>query len=118
MPNGTFKTNSVVHTGQLFVEDDVNLAVDGVYPYSTNPLFHDTTKHGRTRNWRDSLQIFDHAHENGHNPVFEIQKLNGVLEQGCVRLLHPFQLTPGAFFICLLVCSARALFSLIGYATV
>lgn len=84
LPNETFVTKSVVHTGQLFFEDDLNMAIDGVHPYTDNPLFHDTTKHGRTRNWRDSLNIFDHAHEGGHNPVFEVHKLNGVLEQGFV----------------------------------
>jgi len=82
--NNTFNTKNMIYTGQVFVPDDVNIEIDKVYPYNTNPLFHDRTKHGRTRNWRDSLGIFPDSHRNGHNPTMEIQKLNGVLEQGLI----------------------------------
>lgn len=79
--NNSFEIGNTAFTGQLFVDDDINIQVDKVWPYSTNPI---ANKWGRTRNWRDSLGIFDESHDNGHSPMFDIQKLNGVLEQGMI----------------------------------
>jgi hypothetical protein len=52
-----------------------------MHPYCTNPI-RDTL--GRTRNWRDSLNIFEDSHgpEGKYNPVFKLDLLGGVLSQG------------------------------------
>ncbi|GAA6040990.1 hypothetical protein JCM8097_000527 [Rhodosporidiobolus ruineniae] len=81
LPNGTFTSSHMIHTGQIFVPDSINMVIDKIWPYNTNPIAH---KWGRTRNWDDSLKIYDDAHENGHNPEFEILKLGGVLQQGLI----------------------------------
>ncbi|KAJ6450705.1 Intradiol ring-cleavage dioxygenase [Mycena vitilis] len=82
--NGTFTPGRLTHVGQFFFEDDINMAVDKMHPYTTNPI-RDTR--GRTRNWRDSLNIFDDSHANGYNPVFRTHMLGGVLSQGVVAYI-------------------------------
>jgi len=54
-----------------------------MHPYTTNPI-RDT--HGRTRNWRDSLNIFEESHgpEGKYNPVFKLDLVGGVLSQGLI----------------------------------
>ncbi|GAA5986955.1 hypothetical protein JCM11641_002266 [Rhodosporidiobolus odoratus] len=81
LPNGTFTSSHLIHTGQIFVPDTLNMQIDKIFPYSTNPI---ADKWGRTRNWVDSLGIYQDAHENGHNPEFEVLKLGGVLQQGLI----------------------------------
>lgn len=52
-------------------------------PYTDNPI---RFTHGRTRNWRDSLNIFEDSHgpEGEYNPVFKLELLGGVISQGVV----------------------------------
>ena len=71
----------MAYTGQLFVDDDINIQADKLSPYNQNPI---RNKWGRTRNWRDSLNIFDDSHANGFNPVFNIEKLGGSLQEGVI----------------------------------
>lgn len=54
-----------------------------MHPYSENPI---RSTHGRTRNWRDSLNIFEDSHgpEGQYNPVFKLDLLGGVISQGLV----------------------------------
>lgn len=79
--NSSFSIGTTAYTGQLFIDDDINIQVDKLHPYSTNPI---ANKWGRTRNWRDSLNIFDDSHANGNNPTFDIQLLNGVIQEGMI----------------------------------
>ncbi|BGP36255.1 hypothetical protein JCM10449v2_000153 [Rhodotorula kratochvilovae] len=81
LPNNTFTSHRMLHTGQFFVPDSINMQVDKVWPYNTNPIAH---KWGRTRNWADSLNIYQDAHGNGANPEFEILKVGSVLQQGLI----------------------------------
>ncbi|GAA6018653.1 hypothetical protein JCM10207_008996 [Rhodosporidiobolus poonsookiae] len=81
LPNGTFTSSELIHTGQIFVPDSLNEQIDKIWPYNTNPI---ANKWGRTRNWVDSLGIYQDAHENGHNPEFEVLKLGGVVQQGLI----------------------------------
>ncbi|GAA5923558.1 intradiol ring-cleavage dioxygenase [Sporobolomyces koalae] len=81
LKNGTFRSNRLIHTGQIFVPDNVNAQVDKLHPYNMNPI---ADKWGRTRNWVDSLQIYQDSHANGHNPEFEVLKLGGVIQQGLI----------------------------------
>ncbi|GAA5981534.1 hypothetical protein JCM10908_004145 [Rhodotorula pacifica] len=81
LKNGTFKSHRMLHTGQLFVPDSINMQVDKMWPYNTNPI---ADKWGRTRNWVDSLGIYHDAHGNGYNPEFEILKVGAVLQQGLI----------------------------------
>lgn len=57
-----------------------------MWPYSTNPI-RDTW--GRTRNWADSLNIFNDSHgpERNYNPVFKAEKLGAVLNQGVLAFI-------------------------------
>jgi len=82
-PNDTFTTNNLIYTGQLFVPDQINIEVDKLHPYTDNPLFFGTAE-GRTRNEKDSLNIFPDSYANAFNPTFDIHKLNGVLSQGLI----------------------------------
>ncbi|KAM0752806.1 aromatic compound dioxygenase [Meredithblackwellia eburnea MCA 4105] len=77
--NGTFTSGHMVHTGQFFVPDDINEVVDKIHPYTENPI---KNLWGRTRNWADSLQIYQDSHENGYGPVFDLEFLGGVIQQG------------------------------------
>ncbi|KAG7439817.1 aromatic compound dioxygenase [Guyanagaster necrorhizus] len=81
LPNGTFEAGKLVHVGQFFFDDEINSQVDKMHPYTTNPI-KDTV--GRTRNWRDSLNIFEDSHgpEGEYNPVFRLEMLGGVINQG------------------------------------
>lgn len=83
LPNGSFTGGRLIHTGQFFVPDDLNEAIDKVWPYSENPLAHMPGRK-RTRNWEDSLQIFTHSHAGGYQPMFEMEKLGGVVQQGLI----------------------------------
>ncbi|THH18831.1 hypothetical protein EW146_g2238 [Bondarzewia mesenterica] len=78
LPNGTFESGRLSHVGQFFFDDDINM-----WPYITNPI-KDTR--GRTRNWRDSLNIFEDSHgpEGQYNPVFDLHMLGGVINQGLI----------------------------------
>ncbi|KAK0473420.1 Intradiol ring-cleavage dioxygenase [Armillaria novae-zelandiae] len=75
------KAGKLVHVGQFFFDDEINVQVDKMHPYTTNPI-KDTV--GRTRNWRDSLNIFEDSHgpEGKYNPVFRLELLGGVFNQG------------------------------------
>ncbi|KAK0437761.1 Intradiol ring-cleavage dioxygenase [Desarmillaria tabescens] len=81
LPNGTFEGGKLSHVGQFFFDDEVNLQVDKMHPYTTNPI-KDTI--GRTRNWRDSLNIFEDSQgpEGKYDPVFKLHLLGGVINQG------------------------------------
>ncbi|TFK19602.1 aromatic compound dioxygenase [Coprinopsis marcescibilis] len=83
LQNGSFKAGRLSHVGQFFFEDGINLAIDNMHPYSENPI-RDTR--GRTRNWRDSLNIFEDSHgpEGKYNPIFKLEFLGGVIRQGLV----------------------------------
>lgn len=54
-----------------------------MWPYVTNPI---RETRGRTRNWRDSLNIFEDAQgpEGKYNPVFKLHFIGGVISQGLV----------------------------------
>ena len=57
-----------------------------MWPYTTNPI-RDTI--GRTRNWDDSLNIFNDSHgpEGEYNPVFRAEKLGAIIDQGLVAFI-------------------------------
>ncbi|KAK7052159.1 Intradiol ring-cleavage dioxygenase [Favolaschia claudopus] len=82
--NGTFTPGRLSHVGQWFFEDDINMSVDKMFPYTENPIRH---TRGRTRNWRDSLNIFEDSHINGYNPVFKTHMLGGVINQGVIAYI-------------------------------
>ncbi|KAJ7489210.1 Intradiol ring-cleavage dioxygenase [Mycena latifolia] len=82
--NNTFSAGRLAHVGQFFFEDDINMAVDKMFPYTENPIRH---TRGRTRNWRDSLNIFEDSHLNGYNPVFTTHLLGGVVGQGVIAYI-------------------------------
>ncbi|KAF8201300.1 Intradiol ring-cleavage dioxygenase [Mycena galopus ATCC 62051] len=82
--NGTFTPGRLAHVGQFFFEDDINISVDKMFPYTENPIRH---TRGRTRNWRDSLNIFEDSHLNGYNPVFTTHLLGGVVSQGVIAYI-------------------------------
>ncbi|TFK70257.1 aromatic compound dioxygenase [Pluteus cervinus] len=83
LPNGTFKSHRMVHVGQFFFDDATNMKIDRMHPYTDNPI---ADTRGRTRNWRDSLNIFEDSlgPEKEYNPVFDLQFLGGVISQGLV----------------------------------
>ncbi|KAJ7097674.1 Intradiol ring-cleavage dioxygenase [Mycena epipterygia] len=82
--NDTFTGGRLAHVGQWFFEDDINMAVDKMHPYTENPI---RNTRGRTRNWRDSLNIFDDSHLNNYNPVFKTHMLGGVISQGVIAYI-------------------------------
>ncbi|KAJ7220621.1 Intradiol ring-cleavage dioxygenase [Mycena pura] len=82
--NNTFTGGRLVHVGQFFFEDDINMSIDKMHPYTDNPIRH---TRGRTRNWRDSLNIFEDSHLNGYNPVFDAHLLGGVISQGLIAYI-------------------------------
>ncbi|KAL1741151.1 Intradiol ring-cleavage dioxygenase [Schizophyllum fasciatum] len=87
LPNGTFVAGRLAHTGQFFFEDDITGEVaDKMHPYTQNPI---AQTRGRTRNWRDSLNIFEDSHgpEGKYNPVFDLHLLGEVLNQGLVGFI-------------------------------
>ncbi|KAG6908843.1 hypothetical protein DXG01_003009 [Tephrocybe rancida] len=83
LPNGTFTSDHLAHVGQFFFDDEINMRVDNMHPYTTNPI---RDIRGRTRNWRDSLNIFEDSHgpEGQYNPVFNLELLGGVINQGLI----------------------------------
>lgn len=83
LPNGTFKSGRLIHTGQFFFDDEINMQVDKIPPYNANPLLQPGNS-GRTRNWEDSLQIYQNSFDNGYMPTFDIEFLGGVLQQGLI----------------------------------
>lgn len=83
LPNGTFKSGRLIHTGQFFFDDALNVQIDKLQPYNENPLTQ-PGKAGRTRNWEDSLQIYQSSHDNGYMPTFDVEFLGGVLQQGLI----------------------------------
>ncbi|CAO1630444.1 unnamed protein product [Sympodiomycopsis kandeliae] len=83
LPNGTFTSSRLIHTGQFFVDDHLNEQIDKIHPYDQNPLLA-PDQPGRTRNWEDSLQIYQGSHANGYMPTFDIEFLGGVLQQGLI----------------------------------
>nr|GAT57023.1 predicted protein [Mycena chlorophos] len=82
--NGTFIGGRLAHVGQFFFEDDINMVIDRMHPYTENPI---RESRGRTRNWRDSLNIFEDSHLNGYNPVFKTHFLGGVISQGLISYI-------------------------------
>ncbi|KAF5390964.1 hypothetical protein D9757_004017 [Collybiopsis confluens] len=85
-PNGTFDGRKLAHVGQFFFEDDLNLQIDKMWPYSENPI---RDIRGRTRNWRDSLNIFEDSQgpEGQYDPIFKMHLLGGVINQGLVGFI-------------------------------
>ncbi|KAF7303820.1 hypothetical protein MIND_00611800 [Mycena indigotica] len=82
--NNTFSGGRLAHVGQFFFDDDINVVIDGMHPYTENPIRH---TRGRTRNWRDSLNIFGDSHKNGYNPIFKTHFLGGVISQGLISYI-------------------------------
>jgi protocatechuate 3,4-dioxygenase beta subunit len=84
--NNTFKAGRLSHTGQFFFDEELNMVVDKMWPYVTNPI-KDTR--GRTRNRDDSLNIFHDSFgpEGKYNPVFKTHLLGGVVSQGLVAYI-------------------------------
>ncbi|KXN81588.1 hypothetical protein AN958_04410 [Leucoagaricus sp. SymC.cos] len=83
LKNGTYRTRRVVHVGQFFFDDDINVEVDKMYPYTENPIAH---TFGRTRNWRDAGNVFEDAWgpEGKYNPIFKMHLLGGIVNQGLI----------------------------------
>ncbi|KAJ3565259.1 hypothetical protein NP233_g7747 [Leucocoprinus birnbaumii] len=81
--NGTFSGKRLVHVGQFFFDDDINIVIDKMHPYTENPI---RNTYGRTRNWRDSLNIFEDSlgPEGKYNPIFKMHLLGGVVRQGLI----------------------------------
>jgi hypothetical protein len=54
-----------------------------MHPYTENPM---AKTYGRTRNWRDSYNIFEDAFgpEGKYNPIFKMHLLGGVVRQGLI----------------------------------
>ncbi|KZP08281.1 hypothetical protein FIBSPDRAFT_995828 [Athelia psychrophila] len=75
--------NSTFKAGQFFFGDDVSETINKMWPYSTNPI---RTTHGRVRNWSDGLNIFNDSHgpEGHYDPVFRLEKLEAIIDQGLV----------------------------------
>ncbi|KAF9552351.1 aromatic compound dioxygenase [Agrocybe pediades] len=84
--NNTFKAGRLAHTGQFFFDEELNMVVDKMYPYVTNPI---RETRGRTRNHQDSLNIFHDSHgpEGKYNPVFKTHLLGGVISQGLIAYI-------------------------------
>ncbi|GAA5916496.1 hypothetical protein JCM6882_001740 [Rhodosporidiobolus microsporus] len=82
--NGTYTGGNLIHTGQFFVDDSINQQVDKMWPYVNNPI---ANKWGRTRNWDDSLSIYQTSHQNGFGPTLDIEFVGGVIQQGLVSFI-------------------------------
>lgn len=89
-PNTSFTGTRLLHIGQFFFEDDLNEAVDKLWPYNTNPI---ASIRGRTRNWDDSLNIFEDSRIGGYKSTFETHLLGGVLQQGIVGYITMVRLS-------------------------
>jgi len=81
LDNGTFIGENLVHKGQIFVSDDLNMAIDKLWPYNTNPV---AQTYGRVRNWDDFADLYKKAHAGGYNSTFDTHLLGGVLQQGVI----------------------------------
>ncbi|KDR66562.1 hypothetical protein GALMADRAFT_130773 [Galerina marginata CBS 339.88] len=83
LSNGSFTSDALVHTGQFFFDDGINLHVDDMHPYTRNPI-RDTL--GRARNWHDSSGIFEDSQgpNKEYNPVFNLHLLGSIISQGLV----------------------------------
>lgn len=79
--NGTFRSNDVQYIGQFFIDDEINMSVDKMWPYTQNPVAH------RTRNWRDSLKVFHESSATGFQPMLDIVKIGSVINQGLVGFI-------------------------------
>jgi len=79
--NDTFTGENLIHIGQLFVPDDLNMAIDKLWPYSTNPI---AQIRGRTRNWVDGLNVFWDSQKGGYHSTFDTHLVGGVLQQGVI----------------------------------
>ena len=77
-----------------------------MWPYVTNPI---RETRGRTRNWRDSLNIFEDAHgpEGKYNPIFKLHFIGGVISQGLVGYITMVGSSIRDFFFLLIVCHCR-----------
>lgn len=66
-----------------------------MHPYNENPIRH---TRGRTRNWRDSLNIFEDSHgpEGKYNPVFKLHFLGGVVSQGLIGYITMVSTLPSS----------------------
>ncbi|KAH9476000.1 hypothetical protein JR316_0011567 [Psilocybe cubensis] len=87
LPNNEgFQAGRLAHTGQWFFDEELNMVVDKMYPYITNPI---KDIRGRTRNSQDSLNIFQDSHgpEGKYNPVFKTHLLGGVVSQGLIAYI-------------------------------
>ena len=71
-----------------------------MHPYSENPI---RATRGRTRNWRDSLNIFEDSHgpEGKYNPVFKLHFLGGVISQGFVGYITMVRILSKNLLCCL-----------------
>lgn len=67
------------------------MAIDKLWPYNTNPI---VDIRGRTRNWDDSLNIFEDSQIGGYKSTFETYLLGGVLQQGIVAYITMVSLDP------------------------
>ncbi|KIM74252.1 hypothetical protein PILCRDRAFT_92696 [Piloderma croceum F 1598] len=81
LPNNTFRGGSLAHVGQFFFDDELEAAIDEMWPYVNNPIRNTL---GRTRNWDDSLNIFNDSHgpEGDYNPIFKVDKLGAIIDHG------------------------------------
>ncbi|WAR61624.1 hypothetical protein PtB15_12B314 [Puccinia triticina] len=79
--NGTFRSEDVQYIGQFFFDDEINMSVDKMWPYTQNPVEH------RTRNWRDSLKVFQESSANGFQPTMDVVKVGSVINQGLVGFM-------------------------------
>jgi hypothetical protein len=68
-----------------------------MWPYRNNPI-RDTI--GRTRNWDDSLNIFNDSHgpEGDYNPIFKVEKLGAVIDHGLNAFITMVGVFVGPFF--------------------
>jgi hypothetical protein len=103
LPNNTYIGKTLAHTGQLFVQDDINSAVDMMYPYVSHELDNlveearayiapprlQVNNHlrtmpgrGRTRNWQDSLNIFEDSQIGGYQSMWDMHYMGSVISQG------------------------------------
>jgi hypothetical protein len=81
LPNNTYIGKTLAHTGQLFVQDDINKAVDMMHPYINNHL-RTMPGRGRTRNWQDSLNIFEDSQIGGYQSMWDMHFMGSVISQG------------------------------------
>ncbi|KAF9525712.1 Intradiol ring-cleavage dioxygenase [Crepidotus variabilis] len=82
LPNGSYTSDALMHTGQFFFDDDINAHIDDIHPYTMNPI---RNTHGRTRNWDDSGVFQDsRGAKKEYNPVFKVDLLGFIIPQGLI----------------------------------